>query len=171
MKIDKKYRIEKCVSTDPSRVNMQNIHTTRSHAYCTNGKVLAMVPIQSEREDTVGWLTVDGLKLARTVTSKDSDHIKIILNGQQILSDGTTLARPETAEQFPTVGRLLLQTLRHRTVRVGINAAYLKDLAAALGTEEVALEFGKPDSAIAVRPVEKSNKAVGVIMPIRMNSR
>ncbi len=171
MNIDKKYRLEKCVSTGPSRVNLQNIHVTRSHAYATNGKVLAAVPVQTEKDDTPGWLTLDGLKLARKVTPKDSDHIKIILNGQQILSDGTTLARPETAEQFPKVGRLLLQTLRHRTMRVGINAAYLRDLAAALGAEEVILEIGKADSAIAVRPVQESNKAVGVIMPMRLNSR
>ncbi len=171
MKIDKKYRIEKICSTDTSRVSMQNIHVTGRHAYATNGKVLAAVPIQSEKDDTPGWLTVDGLKLARKVTSKDADHIKIILNGQQILSDATTLSRPETVESFPKVGRLLLQTLRHRTMRIGLNANYLRELALALGSEEIILEVGRPDSAIAVRPVQESNKAVGVIMPIRLNQR
>jgi DNA polymerase III sliding clamp (beta) subunit (PCNA family) len=170
MNIDKRFKLEKCVSTDPSRVRMQNVHVTRRHAFATNGHILAAVPVESQKDDSEGWLTVDALKLARKVTPKDSDHISIILNGQQILSDGTTLARPETVESFPRVGHLLLQTLRHRTLRIGVNADYLKNLALALGSEEIILEIGKPDTAIAVRPVH-DNGAVGVIMPIRLNSR
>ena len=131
---------------------------------------LAAVPAEFQKGDTPGWLTVDALKLARKVTPKDSDHISIVLNGQQILSDGTTMARPETVEQFPKLYHLFRHALKNRTLRIGINVKYLKDLADALGSEEIALEIGKPDQAIAVRPVQDSNKAVGIIMPIRLNS-
>lgn len=171
MNIDKKYRLERCVSTDESRPNLQNIYVSRRHGMATNGHILAVVPVKSCKDDSPGWLTIDALRLARKVMPKGSDDIVITLNGEQILSDGTTLTRPNGENKPPRLYRILKNALSNRTIRVGLNAGYLKDLADGLGTEEIVLEIGNPDTSIAVRPVHNSDGTAGVIMPIRLSQK
>ena len=52
MQIDRSYKIEKCVSTDPNRKNLGNIFVTKRHAMATNGTVLALVPVATGTDDT-----------------------------------------------------------------------------------------------------------------------
>jgi len=168
MLIDKKYKLEKVVSKDPAREHLQNIWITRHHAFATNGMILAAIPITADKEDTIGWLSADALKLARKQSS--TDDIRIELNGVQQLPDGTTLLRPDDSNTFPKIVPILLRSYRHRKSRVALNARLLKDLADALGTEEVVLELGKSsDEAVLIRSMAKGNEARGLIMPIRMN--
>lgn len=165
MQLDKKYRIEKAVSTETSRENLQNIWITRHHAFATDGHILAAVPITTEKVDTEGWLTTDALKLARK--AKGTDTLSIELNGCQKLSDGTMLIRP-TENKFPAIQGILMGAFRSRAFRIAFNASYLKDLADALGTEEIILEISKPDEAILVRPKETGRRERGLLMPIRI---
>jgi hypothetical protein len=168
MQIERKYKIEKCASTDPSRTNLQNIYISRRHAMSTNGRILAIVPVQVQEDDEIGWLSPDALKHARKVSAKGLDSIQIVLNGAQVLPDGTIMNRPD-GENPPHTFRILRQAFSDRKHRIGINAAYLKDLADALGNEELILEIGDPNSAILVRPVHSESGTVGLIMPIRLN--
>jgi hypothetical protein len=169
MQIDKKYKLEKCVSDDPSRSNLQNVFVSRRHAFSTNGHVLAIVPVKSEKGDTPGWLTPEAMKLGRK-EAKGSDTITISLNGQLILPGGMSLPRPNGEEKPPRFFRVIRRALSNRKIRVGLNVGYLKDLADALGTDEITLEIDKPDSSILVRPVHSGDGALGVFMPIRLNS-
>lgn len=169
MEIDRKYKLEKAVSKDPNRITLKNIHVSRRHARATNGSILAIVPIESSKNDTSGWLTPDALKLGRKATPNSFGNVRIELNGAQVFTDGTSIPRP-TEEKPPNIFRLLLDAHRNRKVKFGINASYLKDLADAIGTEEVVLEFSKPDKAILVRPQSGKDGAVGLIMPVRINS-
>ena len=95
MQIDRKYKIEKAVSTDTLRENLQNVFVSKRHAVATDGKILAIVPVQTDKEDEAGWLTPDALKHARKVSGKGLDSVRIGLNGAQILPDGTVMTRPE----------------------------------------------------------------------------
>ncbi len=61
--------------------------------------------------------------------------------------------------------------MRTGSTEIGINAAYLKDLADALGSEEIVLECGGESEAILVRPIRNGEGALGLIMPIRLNER
>ncbi len=168
MTIDKKYKLEKIVSRDPSREHLQNIWITKHHAFATNGMILAAIPITADKDDTSGWLSGDALKLARKQSS--TDDIWIELNGVQKLPAGTTLLRPDDSIKFPRVAPILLRSYRHRKSQVALNARLLKDLSDALGTEEIVLEIGKSsDEAVLVRSMSKGNDARGLIMPIRMN--
>ena len=45
MIIDKKYRLEKVVSRDSNRENLQNIWVSKRNTMATDGKILALVPI------------------------------------------------------------------------------------------------------------------------------
>lgn len=122
----------------------------------------------ADTKDTPGWLSSDALKLARKQSS--TDDIRIALNGVQKLPDGTTLLRPGDSNKFPQIAPILMRSTRNRKSNIAINARLLKDLADALGTEEIALEFGKSsDEAVLVRSMSKGNDARGLIMPIRMN--
>jgi DNA polymerase III sliding clamp (beta) subunit (PCNA family) len=169
MKIDKDYRVEKAVSTDSHRENLQNIWITQHHAFATNGTMLAAVPVTSEKADTPGWLTPEALKLARRAM-KGSDTISICLNGQMILPGGVTLPRP-TENRFPRIFQLFRRAFAGRKIRIGINAAQLKDLSDAIGQEEITLENGSEDEALVVRPIRVSNSAVGLLMPIRLKGK
>ena len=170
MQIERKYRIEKCVSTDPSRTNLQNIYVSRRHAMATNGRILAICPVTLQEDDEIGSLTPEALKHARKVSAKGLETIHIGLNGAQVFPDKTIMARPE-GENPPHTFRILKDAQSNRKYRIGINAVYLKDLADALGNEELILEVGDPNSAILVRPVHFESGTVGLIMPIRLNHK
>jgi DNA polymerase III sliding clamp (beta) subunit (PCNA family) len=169
MEIYKKVKLEKAVSTDILRTNQHNIHISKRQAMATNGHILAIVPVQSAKGDTDGWLSPDALKLARKVAPKSADPISIGLNGSQVLPDGTQMTRPGNDEQPPEVSGILHSAQANRKFKIGINATLLKDLADALGEELVVLEVGTPESAILVRPIHSKDGERGLIMPVRLN--
>lgn len=172
MKIDKKYRLEKAVSTDESRTNLTNISITRRHAIACDGRMIAIVPVELGEGDEAGWLSPDALKLARRVNPKGLDTIRIILNGTQELPDGSTIKRPSFDDVHPPkMLQILLQAHRKRTFRIGINASMLKSLSEALGSEEIVLEFGSPTETILVHPVHHEEGVCGVLMPVRLNNK
>ena len=172
MQIEKKYKLEKAVSTDENREALVNISVTRRHATACDGKILAIVPVQVEEGDEVGWLTPDALKLARKAGPRGFDTIRIGLNGTQELQDGSTIKRPSYKEiKPPKMLQILLHAHRGRTFRIGINASMLKSLSEALGSEEIVLEFGSPTETILVHPVHHEEGVCGVLMPVRLNNK
>jgi DNA polymerase III sliding clamp (beta) subunit (PCNA family) len=169
MEIDKKYKLEKCVSKDPMRASLQNIFVHERHAFATNGHFLAVVPTRFEKEDSIGWLSPDALKLARKLAPKVSDTVHIELNGFQKLPDGTIMSRPSDEEKPPRLFSILRDARTNRKYKIGLNAAYLRDLAEALGNDELILEFGDPDKPIQITPVHAEPGTIGLLMPIRLN--
>jgi len=134
MTIDKKYKLEKIVSRDPSREHLQNIWITKPSCIRNEWNDPRGHPITADKDDTSGWLSGDALKLARKQSS--TDDIWIELNGVQKLPAGTTLLRPDDSIKFPRVAPILLRSYRHRKSQVALNARLLKDLSDALGTEK-----------------------------------
>ncbi len=160
MQIDKRYKIEKAVSKDPSREHLQNIWVTKHHAFATNGIILAAVPVQQTRTIPKAGLTTDALKFGRKCSV--GDIMQIELNGSQKLSDGTMLLRP-TDHKFPHISSILLKSHRKRSYRIGINIDQLKNLADALGSDEVILELAStPNEPILVRPAAKGCGSQGL---------
>jgi hypothetical protein len=169
MEINKKYKLEKAVSTDSLRPALQNISISRTHAMATNANILAIVPVTMAKDDTPGWLTPDALKLGRKVSPKSEEAMTITLNGKQILPDGTQMARPGNDEQPPDIAGILHSAKMNRKFKFGINVQLLKDLSDAIGSEEVVLELAQADKAILVRPVQSKAGEHGIIMPVRLN--
>ena len=79
------------------------------------------------------------------------------------------MTRPNGEEKPPRIFRILREAQRDRVYKVAMNPAYLKDLSDALGTEEVVMEFGEPDSAVLVRPLRGEPGTVGLLMPVKIN--
>ena len=166
MQIDRSYKIEKCVSTDPNRENLGNIFVSQRHCMATNGTILALVPITSEPEDTTGLMSTDALKAGRKLTPSRVGAVEISLNGSQQLRDGTKIPRPEACKS-PRIFHLLRHAHKDRQYKIALNATMLKTLADALGSEEVVLEFGTSTSAILVTPKQPTPGTLGLIMPVR----
>ena len=169
MKIERKYKIEKCVSTDSTRANMTNIFVTKRSAMATDGHKLAVVPVTFESGDTEGWLTPAALAQARKVTPKSMGDVVISLNGAQVLIDGTSIVRPNE-EKPPKTASILENVQKDRKFKIGLNVALLKDLADALGSDELVLSFGSPVSAVMVTPLHSKAGAMGLLMPLRINN-
>ena len=170
MQFDKRYKIEKAVSTDSDRESLHNVFVSTRHALATDGRILAIVPVTTDGEDEPGSMSPDALKHARKVSGKGLDSIRIGLNGAQILPDGTTMLRPEKHNP-PRVFRLLRRAFTPGSFTIGINASYLKNLADALGSEELVLMCGQPTEAVLVKPIKGNPGTVGLIMPILINHR
>jgi hypothetical protein len=170
MQIERKYKIEKAVSADASRESLQNVFISRRHAMATDGKILAIVPVQCEEDDEIGWLTPEALKHARKVCGKGLESVHIGLNGAQILPDGTVMKRPDEHKP-PKIVHLLRRAQQGKYYRIGINASCLKSLADALGTDELVLECGQPAEAVMVTPLHREDGCLGLIMPIRLNDK
>ncbi len=168
MEINRKYKLEKAVSLDETQTSLTNIFVTRRHAAATNGHILAIVPVVSDKSDKKGWLSPEALRLGRKVTPKAFDAVQITLDGKQILSDGTAITRPDRNVKPPSLYKILRNAHKKRKIRFGINVSFLKDLADSLGSEQVILEMSTPDQSILVRPLRDSNGEVGLIMPVKV---
>ena len=169
MHIAPKYKIEKCVSSDPNRTSMTNIFVTERHAIATNGHILAIVPVAFDSGDTEGWLTPAALTQTRKMTPKSLGDLAISLNGEQVLSDGTKMIRP-TEEKPPKFAPLMEKAHKDRKFKIGLNATLLKVLADALGSDELILNFGSPEAAVMVTTLQPETETMGLLMPLRINN-
>ena len=167
MEINRKYKLEKAVSKDPMRENLQNIFITGDKAIATDGYIMAVVPIKAEDSDTPGLLSPDALKLGRKSMPKGFDEIRIALDGNQKLQGGTVLPRPE-GEKPQRLQSILSDAQKKRKFKFGINVSLLNDLSNAIGADEVVLELSAPDKAILVRPLKDNEGEKGIIMPVRV---
>jgi DNA polymerase III sliding clamp (beta) subunit (PCNA family) len=167
MEINKKYKLEKAVSKDPLRENLQNIIIQGKQAFATDGYIMAVVPVKLENGDTPGLMSPDALKLGRKATSKAFDNITIALDGSQKLHDGTVLPRPE-GDHPDRLQSILSDAQKKRKFKFGINVGLLNDLSDAIGANEVVLELSAPDKAILVRPLKNGEGEKGIIMPVRV---
>ncbi len=172
MKLDKKYMIEKATSTDETRYALTFVHIDEKakRLIATTSRILASVPVEIEKDDDVGnlSLTKDILLEARKV-SKNESEVNITLNGKFELNNGTRYPRPVESEvgRFPDYEQIIPKQpiIKHS---VTLNPALLLDLAKAIGVgkgEGVTLEFqdASGDPAVIVR----NGEAFGLIMPMK----
>jgi DNA polymerase III sliding clamp (beta) subunit (PCNA family) len=68
----------------------------------------------------------------------------------------------------PQTERVVLDAQTGRTFTVALNASYLKDIAEALGSDELLLSFRSPDSSILVRPVGEEDGSLGLLAAIHI---
>jgi DNA polymerase III sliding clamp (beta) subunit (PCNA family) len=180
MKIHAKIKIEAaCEDEKGTRDVLKNpyleVHRDgeRANLVATNGKILAVIPVEPEPGDTSGHVPVDALKTARKGAKGD---VSIGCNGAVTLPGGVTMLRPDEGE-YPEWRQVLPDQNRELKIRIGLNISLLKDLADAMGTEGLILEIADADQPVTVRPTGtgdygNSNRpanpdAYGVIMPMR----
>lgn len=187
MQIDSKFHIEKVASTDDGREILHGVYIDcrkpEAHvAIATNGRALAVVPIDDVQDGEAGKLIPSAvMPKARKLAGKYG-RLCLGLNGAIKLSDGSTMPFADNeGKEFPNWRQIVPEEGRPGAIKVALNPALLSAIASAIGAtgEIVTLEIAPyqrnkdsaPDwSSNAIRiTYGRSPGAFGVMMPGRVN--
>lgn len=170
MKLNKKYKIEKAVSTDTTQYVLNNPHLERTGTgkgvlIATDGRRLAVVPVELDVADRTGSVPLDAIK--ELVKDKYGRSV-LIVNGKAelIRNDGSKAEYPRAEGTFPDWKRVI--PTGKVDFEVTFNPQMLLDIARAIGVgkgEGVTLRLRKD----GLQPIEVTHdgEAHGVIMPMK----
>ena len=182
MKIETKYKIEEAASDDPKRYAINGVHVANvdgsAKAVATNGRILAMVPVEIEEGDKVD---VNVKREAFTAARKVGKALKnpaalIELNGRATVKEpGGDRSFDYIEDRFPNFLQVLPKAAE-KTVKITLDIKLLTKLWKALGgeamkTDGITLTIGcDKDGADIYRPVEVKTLGgvgYGIIMQMR----
>lgn len=166
MILPKNCKVEKACSTNPQRYVLAQpyFNKEKSRLEMTTGSILAVLPVTADPEDCAGPVPLEAIKASR----KGDQRIHLRANEAQTALG--TFPKPQDM-QFPSIDKVI--PTYEPKFSVGINAELLFNLAQALGTATVKLEFLGEVTEIRVLPLGEEARGVvkgsfGVIMPIRL---
>lgn len=200
MKLSKSVKIELAASTDDTRHVLkepyldirQEGEVRVGKLVATDGRIIAIVPVELDEHDSEGWVSADVLKTARKEAPKsgmDRDKAIVTCNGKAELPSGITMPRssidmmetnseglaanvyPNWREVTTVLTDEATQAADGTCVDVAIDVSLLWKLAQAMGTEKVRLRVpagGTGAIAAWAANMAGSNGATGVIMPLRL---
>ena len=172
-------KIESAVDSKEMRLHLTEpfLDVENKRLVATDGKILTAIKVEVEPDDVSGYISKDALVAARKIAKKyEEETIEIRANGSLELKNGDKFNRPDLGT-FPNVDNILnnLETDPAKTIRLGINAKLLLDLAKSLAnaTQEVVLDLvvdenNAVSSAINVSVAKQGSEDKAVIMPIRI---
>ena len=171
MIIEKKYKLQKVAGKEESRLSIFHPHLDLTEkdapvAVATNGRIMAMVPVTVNGDDTAGVIPNEAL----VAYQKDKKSTwGIVLNGSAkvVGSDGSTKEwkRPDT--KFPDWRHVMAKGKSEDGVTITFSPALLLELARAMGVE------GNDGLTLKIRgdkdEIRATNgEAVGMIMPMEL---
>lgn len=175
MKMRTEYKIEAVASDDATLqpISMPYLDTKDKDApvvVATNGKALAVVPVELEDGDTDGHIPTAALAHYRKLSKKHHEEVSLKLNGTAHVHD----YRDSVSASYPRPGDLRFPDWRDIredkklfstpvTVTIKLDAALLHKLAQAVGNDWVTLEIRSNKDAVKVNG---DRGAYGLIMPI-----
>lgn len=168
--------IEMAVAKNDIRKYLNHAHldVEKGRMIATDGKILAVVPVETDEEDTTGPVSLDAIKAARKGPKKS--EATVIANGSlRVPMQGLTMDRPTDLGTFPDVDRPLNMA---RDGRLGpsicFDPALLADLGRALTRKDSdyrGVRVYLPASgggSMLVEPCHVGTDGpVGVLMPMR----
>lgn len=188
MRISKFYKPEACVSKDAERMHLCHpyLDVKRERLVATDGRRMIALPVEVEKGEVSGHIASDLLKVGRKKTGKHEVEYEIRERVRLVPHD---IEWPlQAVPDFPDWSAVLP---RYRpgdpgTVTVGLDAALLKGIADALGSDgQVALTFrldslnldmSPQDAAkqglepqILVRSTLAREGELAVLMPVRLD--
>ena len=196
MKIPKIYKLEKVASKDKTREAINHIcidteaNNASGMAIATNGRTLAIVPIELETTDDVEGkkemlLPVKAFTEARKIGGKVLPESNLKLNGKIELSTGETMPYPDTTQRYPNYKQVIPYPCHYG--EVSFSPKLLWELCQAMGCEEsVKMRLaakqgnGRNEGSLAIDALEPiqlfsskehitGKKAQGVLMPLRQS--
>ena len=169
MKIPKQCKIEKAVSKDKCREAMMNVlidtKDTQAKAIATNGKILAIVPIETDATDKLGG---ERLINKKTIIEARKQGGIISLNGAAVLQNGEVYPVRDDLN-FPNWRKVIPDEQKETYTSVRFDAKLLFELAQAIGAENhvVTLRIpGTPRQPLVIDEPKTGGK--GILMPVRM---
>lgn len=191
MLIDRKYEVAKVPPKQPGRYAMQHLHLNveRKTLTATDGRVLAIVPVQPDEHDATGLVPVDAIKAAFKAPPahlRKQDQARVEANGCVVAHvEGGRLESVRPDGEFPRYEAVIDRDTfgASDTLKIGLNAKLLYALAQALGAEEGAITLHiKPEKNHSnawgegrkyLHPIgvkaHNSPDAIGCIMPITLD--
>ena len=176
MEITKTHKMHLAVTKEATRygTNTPWLQTTGDGpcVYATDGRIAVRVPVQTDETDDDGGIPSACFKPA--IGTYDAKR-RIDCNGSAVLHGrgGTRIShdRPDDDLRYPDADHHIDKALDSPNVVVGVNVAWLANLAKALGTDTVMLSIHAVDGhvvhPIGVTPTgDSASLARGVIMPI-----
>lgn len=148
MKIHKDCKIELAASKDATRPAIAepflDIKGGAGVVVATNGRAMAIVPVEVTEKDASGYLSGDCLKAARKFTKQD---VILEASGVVTMLNGATMPREGLArnEKFPN-WRQVMPSADGYNFTVAIDAKLLWELAQAMGTQGVLLNLQTADA-------------------------
>lgn len=180
MQIDKTYKLEKIVSKEANRAQLNDVLVVEKEeiAVASNGKAIAFVPVIFEEEGNDRF--VNGVRMlpAKVITegrkaSKQLSNTLIELNGGAKLHDGTEI-QTEDSLTYPPSWRQYFSTEHEYTegYSVTLDPKLLHSLAEAMGSGDgVTLHFKEKEGCLdylaPIRVTTSKSEANGVLMPKR----
>lgn len=184
MKIPKEAKVELCVSDDSTRGAITepylDVTDGKGTMIATDGRKMAIVPVELEEHDVAGYVSGKALVAARKLAKRDVNAV-LTVNGVCKLLDGSQFPRPFAApegwqgewigKRFPNWRQVIPDKDRKVGFRVALDAELLLTLAKSIGVESgqgVTLEFGEDDrDSILVKGGRVGG--CGVLMPMRIS--
>lgn len=166
-------KIEKALDPKDLRTYLHDPHFDGSRIVATNGRIMAVIPVEVGKGDTPGPVPLEAIKLARKTKLPD-----IELSETEALAAGVKFPR-EDKGKYPDFEQVIPKESTEKPDLV-IDAKLLYELALALSTNtkepKLKLWFARrgddpqdidPDGAIRVKAGEQDHEGFGVIMPCR----
>ena len=176
MKLPKDCLLEKICSKDATRPAINrpflDIKDGIAHLIGTNGRAIAVIPVEIGQEDTQGHIPIDGLRAARKAAKGKGAEINAKANGSFALENGQSFPRGVDAT-FPN-WRQVIPADKPFVFEIGLDAEILLNLAQALGSDgQVRLSFTGAQDPILVRamsgPLKYKDEVKAVMMPVRIS--
>jgi hypothetical protein len=176
MQIESNYKLEKAVATtDRCRPSIENVLICKDGkhpvAVATNGRIMAVVPVEIDDDRELGLVSPEALKRARKAGVSLRCPPTIILNGDARFLDGSSLPRPDQADcgQYPKWEQIAkMEDERKPAFTVSLDPKLLLDLAEAVGWEKGhAVTLAVSDSVSAIVVTTAHSKGRGYLMPRR----
>lgn len=148
------------------------LDVARKRVVATNGRSLAVIPVDVDDHDVSGEISKAAIVAARKL-AKRADESAIQANSSFVLSDGSSLPRAEHPRHAPDANSVTPKGAASFVIH--LDAHLLKSLSDALGVEAgdgVRIEFHGDDGPMVVSPmVDKlhrtdGRKPMGLLMPM-----
>lgn len=174
MKYDKRFQIEKAMSTDKRRHVLMSAHldTDAGQLIATDGRQLAVIAVKVDKDDTSGPVHVNAIKTARKEAKNTEDGlVHLQCNGGYVIpATGATLPRTDMDATYPNY-KQVIPPENPTAFRMCFNPEMLLSVAQAIGHEKgkgVVIEVADALSPIRVT-MQDGTENIGILMPVRFN--
>lgn len=169
MRFNKRFQPEKVLDKKSGRPLLGHVHLNAEAEMleATDRKAIVRIPVEVEPGDVSGLISTDALAAGRK-----EERLKCF--PETLETSEVSFKRPEEDGTYPDL-EAFIPVDEDLVWRVGLNVQALAKLSAALGTDEVVLEFvagedGLPSSlkGFRVSPLGRNRKGqIGLLMPVR----